>query len=699
MVFLGLAISNKSTPRRASARILLLLVPVLVLTPTTRDWAQTSGEAQRPARELIKMNLEDLVKMNVESVYSASKYVQKVTDAPSSVTIVTSDEIRKYGYRTLADILRSVRGFYVTYDRNYAYVGTSGLLRPGDYNSRILLLVDGHRMNEPIYDSMYIDRSFCIDVDLIERVEVIRGPSSSIYGTNAFFAVVNVITKQPNAVKDLQSSGGLSSFGTQQSRLSYSHTFKNSLKLLVSSSLYGSQGQRRLYFKEFDTPATNNGIAQNADYEQSEQLFTKLSYKDFTVLGTYGSRLKGIPTGSFGTVFNDQRNRTIDNRGFLDVSYEHRYGGGFDLTARVYYDHYDYYGHYIYNYSQTDAPLLVVNNDLLHTKWWGGELKVTKEVSRKHKLTAGSEFRDDFQAYQGNYDISPFTLYLDNRNPDKVAAAYVEDEFTIRPNLILNAGARYDHYDTFGGTVNPRLALIYSPREKTTLKLLYGTAFRAPSDYELYYYSPLFRSNPHLNPETIKTTEVAVEQYAGNHFRLSASGYHYRIRDLISAQTDPSDGLVQFRNADRVRTNGVEMELEGKWPHGVEARVNYALQRAENADTGASLTNSPEHLANLNVAGPLIPGRFSAGLDLHYVSARRTLGGNSLNGFIVPNLTLFSQRLMKGFDVTASLYNLFDTRYGYPGSVEHPEDALYQDGRTFRLKLTYTFGAWRGDGK
>jgi len=216
------------------------------------------------------MSLDDLMKIKVQEVYSASKYIQKVTDAPSSVTIITSDEIRKHGYRTLADILRSVRGFYVTYDRNYSYVGARGLLRPGDYNSRILLLVDGHRMNEPVYDLVYIGRESPIDVDLIDRVEVIRGPSSSIYGTNAFFAVINVITKTSAAMKGLEVSGELASFGTQAGRLSYSHRFNNSVEMLLSGSLYGSQGQQRLFFQKFDSPANNNGIAQNADYEQLE---------------------------------------------------------------------------------------------------------------------------------------------------------------------------------------------------------------------------------------------------------------------------------------------------------------------------------------------------------------------------------------------------------------------------------------------
>jgi outer membrane receptor for ferrienterochelin and colicins len=673
------------------------LTIMLLLAGVTSVLAQTPSEARLSDPDLTELSLPDLMNVQVEEVYGASKYLQKVTKAPSSVSIITSNEIRQYGYRTLAEILRSVRGVYVTYDRNYTYIGDRGLMRPGDYNSRILLVVDGHRMNEPIYDSMYIGREFPIDVDLIDRVEVIRGPSSSIYGTSAFFAVINVITKRPSAVKGAEVSGMLSSFGTEDGRLTYGHKFKNGIDMLLSSSLYGSAGQF-LFFPEFDSPATHAGIARNCDYEQSEQLFTKITYGDFTVLGAFGSRLKGIPTGSYGTVFNDRRNRTIDNRGFLDVAYEHSFADGLDLTARVYYDQYGYDGHYVYDESTTDTPFPVVNNDLIDAKWVGAEFKLTKKLAN-HKLTAGSELRDDFHAYQGNYDISPFTLYLDNQHPGNVEAAYVEDEYSIRSNLVLNVGARYDHYGTFGGTANPRLGLIYSPLPKTTLKLLYGTAFRAPSDYELYYYAADQRSNPYLMPEHIRTTEVVFEQYVKKHIRLAASGYHYDIRDLISAQTMNPDDVIQFVNVNSVRTNGVEAEVENKWAHGFEIGANYAFQRAQDAQTGHALTNSPRHLANLNLTVPVMPKWISAGLDLHYVSSRYTLAGQTLSGFVVPNLTFFNQPLVKGFHLSATIYNLANTRYAYPGSLEHPEDAIYQDGRTVGLKMTYTFGKEKGHGK
>ena len=142
---------------------------------------QLSAQQQGPneKEDFFEMSLEEL--MEVPLVVSASKYEQKVSEAPSSVTIVTAEEIRKYGYRTMLDILNSIPGFYKTYDRNYGYIGVRGFGRPGDYNSRIQMLIDGHRVNNNIDDSLGLVNDFYLDVDLIDKIEIIRGPGSSLH--------------------------------------------------------------------------------------------------------------------------------------------------------------------------------------------------------------------------------------------------------------------------------------------------------------------------------------------------------------------------------------------------------------------------------------------------------------------------------------------------------------------------------------
>ena len=105
-----------------------------------------------PPASLADLSIEQLMEVRVASVYGASKHEQKVTQAPSSVSIVTAEDIRRFGYRTLVDALRGIRGLYVSDDRNYPYLGIRGFLRPGDYNTRVLVTIDGHRMNDNIYD-------------------------------------------------------------------------------------------------------------------------------------------------------------------------------------------------------------------------------------------------------------------------------------------------------------------------------------------------------------------------------------------------------------------------------------------------------------------------------------------------------------------------------------------------------------------
>ena len=628
---------------------------------------------------------EKLLLQEIPSVYGASKYEQKVTEAPSSVSIVTADEIKKFGYRTLADILRSVRGFYVSYDRNYSYVGVRGFARPGDYNSRILLLVDGHRLNDNVFDSALVGTEGVLDVDLIERVEIIRGPSSSLYGNNAFFAVVNIITHRGRALQGAEVSGEGGSFDTYKGRLSYGRKFSNGVEGLLSGSYYTSEGQR-LFYKEFNDPATNNGVAEHSDDDQVYSVFGKLSWQDFTLQGAYSSREKGIPTGSFGTVFNDPRNQTVDGRAYIELQYAHLFNAQWQIMGRLSYDRYYYNGQYLYDY-----PPLTLNLDRARGEWWGGEFQVITRVLPRQTVTLGAEYRNDFSQKMRNFDEEPFFSYLDVTRSSTNWALYAQDEITLLKNLTFNLGVRYDHYESFGGTFNPRLALIYTPFRDTTLKLLYGTAFRAPNVYERFFQGLGFKSNPNLEPETIKTYELILEQYLGTHLRGTASAFYYTLDNLITQRTDPNDDFLVFQNAGRLTAYGGALEMEGKWANGWIGRVSYAYQETKDQQTGARLTNSPRHLVKVNLLAPLFQDKLFAGPELQYMSGRKTLAGRHTSGFFLTNVTLFNQHLVKGLELSASVYNLFDTHYGDPGAEEHRQDIIPQDGRSFRFKLTYGF--------
>lgn len=661
--------------------IQVALCATLLLSMGTSVRASDEESPSHSSADITGLSIEEL--MNIE-VYGASKFEQKLSEAPSSVSVVTADEIKKYGYRTLADILRSIRGFYVTYDRNYSYVGVRGFGRPGDYNTRILLLVDGHRTNDSVYDSALVGTEFVLDVDLIDRIEIIRGPGSSLYGSNAFFAVVDVITKSGRDLKGAEVSGEAGSFDTYKGRLSYGNKFRNGLEAIFSASYDDSHGLP-LYYKEFDNPSTHHGITENTDFDRYYSYFAKLSYRGVTLEGASSSRTKGIPTASFGTDFNDSRNKTTDSLSTLDLKYEHNLSERTNLTARLFYDYYQYKGDYIYSG--------VVNKDWAYGEWWGGDAKVSAKVLDAHRLIFGAEYQDNLHQDQKNYDEDPYFLYVDDKRQSHNWALYVQDESVLSKTLTVNAGVRYDVYSTFGGSTNPRIALIYTPVQKSIFKFLYGTAFRAPNVYELYYQSAasFMKSNPNLKPETINTYEIVYEQYIGNHFRGTASGFYYKIKDLISQTTDPADGFLVFRNTGKIESRGIELELENKWASGVEGRISYTFQTNRDASTGEDLTNSPAHLAKMNVTAPLIKEKTFLGVEEQFTSQRKTLAGDHTGACYITNVTLSSRTLLKGLEFSGSLYNLFGKKCGDPGAGEHLQDIIQQDGRVFRVKLIYAF--------
>lgn len=668
-----------------SSTSLLLAVCCLGLLLTTQAQAADEQTVQPP--DLFNSSLDDLLSVPVSG---ASKFDQPISEAPASVSVVTAETIKLFGYRTLADILRSQRGFYVTDDRNYSYAGVRGFGRSGDFNTRLLVLVDGHRINDNTYDSVYIGEDFIIDLDLVERVEIIRGPASSLYGNNAFFGVVNVITRHGKGLQGLELAGATGRFATNKGRISYGTRLNNDLALSLSGSYLDSAGDRSLYYPSFDDPSTNNGVARNLDGERSGSIFATVSWHDWTLQGAYVDRRKDVPTASYGVDFNTKPNFTDDSRAYANLKYEHAFPGDWWLQTRFYFDHYAYYGKGAY----TEAPdPRVINRDEAYNNSVGTELQLSKLLGDNHLLIGGVSLQYNRVAFN-NYDSAPYRSYVDFRDNAVHWSAFLQDEYTILPALILNAGLRYDHYEAFQSELNPRLALIYSPTRQSTVKLVYGQAFRAPNNYERYYSSADLglKGNPNLDPETIRTYELIYEQQFLANYRLTLSGYYTKIRDMIRATPDAVDPtLATFDNISSASVRGAEAELEAKWSNGFSGRLSYSYQQAEDDQMNQRLVNSPLQMAKANLVLPLFSDQLSSGIELQYLGSRRTLAGNRVGDHLITNLTLFSQKWVKGLECSLSLYNLFDQRFSDPASSDHAMDTIRQDGFGWRFKAVYTF--------
>ncbi|MGE0454610.1 MAG: TonB-dependent receptor plug domain-containing protein [Vicinamibacteria bacterium] len=629
--------------------------------------------------DLPDMTIEQLLDVPLVSV--ASRRAQRTDEAPSIVTVVSGDEIRRHGYRTLADVLRTLPGFYVSYDRNYSYVGVRGFGRPGDYNTRVLLLIDGVRMNDNIFDGAYVGEVLPVDAQVIERVEVSRGPGGAVYGNNAFFAVVNVVTRRGAQLAGGELEAGASSFGAYEGRASYGRELGRDADVAVSGSISASEGQS-LYFPEF--AATNGGGVRGGDGERSHKAFASFSKGGFLAEALASSRTKHIPTASYGTVFGDTRALTRDAFTSASLAYERPLGARFDWSSRLAFVAYDYEGTYPFELEPGEVSLY---RDFGRGRWWSADSTGVLSAGR-HMLVLGGELtRNARQDQGGGYAGQPETEF-EILDQGVRYGAFVQDDVTLGKRVRLSVGGRYDHHEDFGGEANPRFALIVRPESRTTVKLLYGSSYRAPNEYEQNYFPAQRRTSRALRPEGIRTVEAAAERRFGARFVVSASVFANDLDDLITLESNAAGELV-FANTGRARSRGGEAAIEARLGSGATTRLSYSYQRTKDGGD-RQLSNSPVHTLKGDFSAPLWNQSTWLSGDAQYVSSRLTLAGANAPGFVLVNAVVVT-RLRGSWQASAGLYNVFDASYADPGSEEHRQDAIRQNGRSFALKLAWKF--------
>lgn len=456
---------------------------------------------------------------------------------------------------------------------------------------------------------------------------------------------------------------------------------------MFSGSLYDSNGPSH-YFPEFDTMEQNHGISKNGDGDEAKSLYAKYSKGIITISSAYVKRGKELPTAPWNAVFNNDRTKTWDERAFIDLKLEKRLDTDLTIMARLTFGSYRYSGNYLFVDENTEENY--INKDEQKGEWGGIETHLVKSFGN-HKVIFGGEYKDNFTLDQKNFDMGGESYLNDSRTTGHWGM-FLQDEFPILKMLKLNTGIRYDHYSTFGGTLNPRIALIFRPFEDTSIKYLAGRSFRAPDPYEMFYNDGELtqRANPDLGEESLVSHELVWEQLIGKNLSGTVSVFHHTIKNLIS-QTIDNDGLIVFFNQDNVKTTGYELELNAFLENGVTSGVNYTFQKSDYQDSDKVWINSPRHMAKFNLSVPLIPEKMFLSMEEQYISRLTTLSGGSAGDYYITNLTLHWREAFRGVDISGSVYNLFDKNYGFPAGDEHAMDTIKQDGINFRVKLIYSF--------
>jgi hypothetical protein len=417
----------------------------LFLAASTFCLVPRSGHAQQANGDIQSVSLDSLLDIQVSG---PSRYAQHMTRAPASITLITADEIERLGYRNLNDLFADTRGLYITYDRNYFGVGVRGFNRPGDYGNRVSILINGHRINESVYGSAPNGSDLTLDMRTIDRIEIIRGPGAALYGTGAMLAVVNIITRTGESADGIQVSAETGSFGRLNGAARYGRRFAGGLDLSIAGTWSDVDGQN-LFFEEYDDPQTNDGVAAELDWEKSYGVLTTAAYRGLTFQSFFSSRRKGIPTGSFGTAFNDDRSETLDEYSFIELKSESPIGFDKSITLRGQYNFYNYEGDYPYDledyntlYSETsDERGLGVDGQF---RWdYEASNRLIVGVEYLDHLRADYRSKDQFEGlFSGDFPFHTFSVYVHKQMPDGINESQREKVLNKATELVAKKGAK-----------------------------------------------------------------------------------------------------------------------------------------------------------------------------------------------------------------------------------------------------------------
>lgn len=628
------------------------------------------------------LSLEALLEVTVTG---AAKYAQKQSEVAAAASVITRAEIKAFGWRTLDEALSSLPGIHASYDRQYNSIGTRGIGLPGDYMTRVLVAVNGNRINDVLYDAAAFGRDFPVDIDLIERIEFISGPGGAVYGQNAMFGVVNIITRDGACLDGGEASVAWKNRGNQrEARISWGRRLDNGVDALFSVSGLRADGQTLNMAYPGAGPGGSDvaGRVAGQDGERDREFFARVARGAWSAEVASGKRRKEDPTASF---FAEPM---VDGQYLRDaysvMQLQHRQGyfnDQLEVLARVFYGRQRYDG--IFHYAGGS------NLSRGESDWHGGELRLLYTGIAGHKLLFGAEWQRNSRIEQSDDDPATVGVDLLIRGDGRRQGVYFQDEWQFAEAWTSIIGVRADRSSVGGSQLSPRLGLIWQAAPATTLKMLYGRAHRAPNAYERDYDDGTTQlANPGLENETVTTYELIADHRLGNGTSLRASLYRWRLDDII---TLTSVGiLTQYRAGERIDARGVELSAARHWPSGIRLRGSVSFQDVA-YQSGNELENSPRWLGRFNLIYPLPWHGLRLGYEYRFEGSRRTLAGAELGAYSLSHLNLSAEGWIRGVDLSLGVRNLFDRRYRHPAADTNWQDSFSQDGRAVLLKMDYRF--------
>ncbi len=679
---------------------------VPLLTAAALACLATSALATTPIllNDALNLSIEQLLEVKV---VSASRYEQKSSEIAGSPQLIKADEIRMSGARNLGEALSLFGGVHLHNDGIYTRLGVRGFLRTGDFNARVLLLLDGRRLNELVFDGAYLGEEGPIDISLIERLEFIPGPGSSVYGSNAFFGVINIITKK---VADLRTAQVNLEIAERQ-RLRYEGglalRFDRGASGMLQVSRYESPGRQR--------SAQELGRAANAtpagrDKEWANRFYGRYDDGALSLSAVYVNREVNNANGAYLTA-PDALQPNRDRLANVDLAYSKEIAPSLTLATHLSTSDYKFRS---FNLADEVAGGTGDNEQISYARWLDADVKAIAKWRPDSTLVTGFEVTRvtslDFEVLVPSLK----KVLVDQQSRFTRWGIYAQNDWVPTSAVTLSLGLRLDGQTGRDAVLSPRIGAVYRPSNGSALKLQRGVAFRNPNAYELYYNAPEvgYRTNPSLREERVTSNELTFEHEFGQSASLRISAFNNKVDKLIDFVVDPNDGVLVFSNIGSATVDGLQADMQLMLPSGWlggsvdgwRARLSATIQRGESSDASGvssdrTLRNSPRSLAHLAVYTPRwqMPtiggganGSLAGSVIWQYVGSQQGRD-MTISSYSILNATLIADNLWPGVSATLGVKNLLDRGYSYPLGDEFVQTGERGGARAFWLGARYRF--------